>query len=224
MVSIDWFSKIYLLLEISHLHRSSYKIDDLVIIVIQSACLTLLLISYVFLPNLSVNYDNDDQLNSIGNASSSKSFDKSSNDNEFSIHKRSLFSQIMFFYFEQYVFFGYRNNYNVTNIMPLEKNLKVNYVLNDYQKNYRDKYLKDTKFEDYNILHLSLVLYKSFFIFNTFLFIITILLGQFDPQIIKLLITFVRLGKETVWHGYVYMVLLLSNTLIRVTVYGEFLK
>lgn len=128
----------------------------------------------------------------------------------------------MFFYFEEYVVFGYRNKYDVNNIIPLEDDLKVDTVLNDYQANYKDKYLKESKFDNYNILHLIIHLYKFALLFNIFIFIIQILLSQLEPQIILWLITYVGSENETEWHGYFYTIGLLFSSMTRVTIVGIF--
>ena len=182
IVSIDWVFKGYLLLEIAFIHASTYPTYELVLIIIDFVCITLLLISYVFLPNYIALDDENSKL--LSNSNEKLNRNEDANLNEFSVNKQSLFSQIMFFYFEGYVFFGYKNKFNLDNILPLEHELKVDTVLNDYQTNYKDKYLKDSKLDNYNIFHLVTSLYRNFFYFNIFIFVLQILLSNLDPQIL----------------------------------------
>lgn len=220
VVTVDWLCKSYLLLEYSYLHPDSYPINELVVVAIQFACLTILLISYVFLPNYVAL--SDEKLNLLS-SKEKLNLNQKPND-EFSVHKRSLFSQIMFGYFEEYVFYGNSHVYNVENIMPLENELKVDYVLSDYQKNYKAKFLQDSKFEyQYNILKMVLYLYRWFFVYNLlFLFIIQILLSQFDPLILFQLIEFIKQPNSIRWHGYFLAFLLFLNQMTRVTIVGVF--
>lgn len=219
VVTVEWLCKAYLLAEYTLIHPDSYLPNELIVLSIQFACLTILLISYVFLPNYVVL--NDEKLNLL-NSKEKLNLNQKEND-EFSVHRRSLFSQIMFGYFEEYVF-RRNHTYNLDNILPLENELKVDYVLRDYEKNYRAKFLADSKFEHkYNILKLVLYLYRWFFVYNLlFLFIIQILLSQFDPQILFNLIEFIKTPNSIRWHGYFLAFLLFVNQMTRVTIVGVF--
>ena len=83
-------------------------------------------------------------------------------------------------------------------------------VLNDYEINYKNKYLKDSKDDDINIIHFLLKLYRNFYIFNFTIYTIQVFLSQFNPQIISKLIDFINVGSEPKWHAYFYIFLLFT--------------
>lgn len=93
VIAVDWFTQIYLLFEITYINAASYSVYDLVMIIIQTVCLSILLISYVFVPNYVV--ISDENLNLLGSKKK-----PNSSSNESALPKRSLFSQIIFAYFE----------------------------------------------------------------------------------------------------------------------------
>ena len=220
VVTVDWLCKSYLLLEYTYLHPDSYSLEELIVIAIQFACLTVLLISYVFLPNYVVL--NEEKLDLL-NSKEKLNLNQKAN-NEFSVHQRSLFSQIMFGYYEEYIYYGYKHTHNVESILPLENELKVDYVLRDYEKNYKAKFQPESKFDyQYNILKMVLYLYRGALVYNLlFLFVIQILLSQLEPLILYNLIAFIKHPNSIRWHGYFMAFLLFANQMSRVTIVHNF--
>lgn len=123
-VTIEFTSKSYMMFEISYLHYTSYSIFELIIITIQFTCFALLFISYVCTPNLPY-LNEEDEFNQKSNDEKKLLNTNIHQQKGFSIKSRSLLSNIFFFYYESFAFFGFRNTYNLDNILPLEHELKV---------------------------------------------------------------------------------------------------
>ena len=130
-------------------------------------------------------------------------------------------SSIFFSWFSKVVWFGRHGGLTTKNLWNLEDDIKIDNILADFRVTY-DKEVEKLKKEnagrpkkekkDFSALRLLLVFikqYGGFFLVGTVAKLSYDILQFTNPQLLQMLITFIRDKTQTQWHGVVIVLMML---------------